>query len=107
MAEWYRLALAISTTTKADNQTDTVPLIVVAARIWGWKPLRTACCHPDPVVRLGTRLGMLGLWLGLLALARTGVHHVARFFHSAEQARGGDPTGWIGERGLAVQRVRG
>ena len=35
------------------------------------------------------------------------MHHVARFCTSVERARAGDPTGWIGVRPLAVQRVWG
>ena len=68
MAEWYRRALAIRGSTNLDNKTDTVSLIVEKARLWGWRSLRTACHHPDPVVRLGTRLGILGAWLGLLSV---------------------------------------
>lgn len=68
MAEWYRRALAIDSTTKQDNTTDRVPLVVKEARLCGWRSLRAACHHPDPVVRLGTRLGMLGAWLGMLGV---------------------------------------
>jgi hypothetical protein len=69
MAEWYRVALAICDTTGDDNKTGTIPLQVKEIHWWGYKSLRFACHHPDPVVRLGTRLGMLGVWLGVLALA--------------------------------------
>lgn len=68
MAEWYRTALNIRGTTNLDNKTDTVSLIVKEAKIWGWRSLRAACHHPNPVVRLGTRLGVLGAWLGLLGV---------------------------------------
>jgi hypothetical protein len=68
MAEWYRRALAIRGTTNEDNSTGRVPLIVSEASLWGWRSLRAACHHPDPVVRLGTRLGMLGAWLGVLGV---------------------------------------
>jgi hypothetical protein len=68
MAEWYRRALAIRAPTNRDNKTDTVLLIVKKAKIWGWRSLRAASHHPDPVVRLGTRLGVLGAWLGLLGV---------------------------------------
>lgn len=68
MAEWYRRALAIRGTTERDNQTGTVPLIVSRAKISWWGSLRAACHHPNPVVRLGTRLGVLGAWLGLLSV---------------------------------------
>lgn len=68
MAEWYRRALAIRGTTKEDDKTNTVSLIVKKAKIWGWRSLRAASHHPDLVVRLGTRLGVLGAWLGLLGV---------------------------------------
>lgn len=68
MAEWYRVALGIRYTTNRDNIRCTVPLCVKEIRCWGYNSLRFACHHPDPVVRLGTRLGILGAWLGLLAL---------------------------------------
>jgi hypothetical protein len=68
MAEWYRRALAISSTTDKDNSTGRVPLIVSEARVWGWRSLRAACHHPDPVARLGSRLGLLGAWLGVLGV---------------------------------------
>ena len=76
MGEWYRDALAIPSTTCADNVTNTVRLDVASSRIRLWSSLRAACHHPDLVVRLGTRLGMVGvclgfvgLWLGLLGLS--------------------------------------
>ena len=69
MADWYRKALAIGDTTKRDNETGTVLLRLKVIRLWGYRSLCFASHHPDPVVRLGTRLGMLGAWLGLLALA--------------------------------------
>lgn len=68
MAEWYRRAIAIRDTTNNDNETGRVPLIVKKVRIPVWRSLRAACHHPDPVVRLGTRLGILGAWLGLLGV---------------------------------------
>ena len=35
------------------------------------------------------------------------MHHVTRFCMSVERVRAGDPTGWIGVRPLAVQRIWG
>jgi hypothetical protein len=66
MAEWYRRALGINDTTELDNNTGTVQLIVTQTGLLGWRSIRAACHHPDPVVRLGTRLGLLGAWLGFL-----------------------------------------
>ena len=66
MAEWYRDALGISETTHKDNETGTVRLCVGACRFRAWCSIRAACHHPDIIVRLGTRLGLCGVWLGLL-----------------------------------------
>ena len=68
MAEWYRKALEISRTTSSNNQTDTVRLAVRPSRIPVWRSLRAACHHPDLSVRLGTRLGMVGVWLGAVGI---------------------------------------
>ncbi len=68
VGEWYRTALAIDGTTRKDNVTGRVALIVEPAKLWGWRSLRAACHHPDLVVRLGTRLGLLGAWLGVLGV---------------------------------------
>jgi hypothetical protein len=67
IAEWYRNGLGIRTSGRDD--TPKIELSIKRARLWGLKSLRAACHHPDPVVRLGTRLGVLGVWLGLVALA--------------------------------------
>ena len=68
MAEWYRRTLAISATSDQDNKTGNVSLIIKKAKIPVWRSVRAACHHPDPVVRLGTRLGILGTWLGILGV---------------------------------------
>ena len=68
MAWWYRNALGIPDTTDSENKTGKVQLIVTRAKIWCWRSLRAACHHPDPVVRLGTRLGVLGALLGLTGI---------------------------------------
>ncbi len=68
MAEWYREALRIPCTTSPDNVTDMVSLSVVSTRMPVWPSLRAACHHPDLSVRLGTRLGMVGVCLGVVGL---------------------------------------
>jgi hypothetical protein len=68
MGEWYRRVIAVSETTKRDDKTGTALLIVEKARIPLWGSLRAACHHPDPVERLGTRLGLLGAWLGVVSV---------------------------------------
>lgn len=68
MAEWYREALRIPCTTSPDNKTGTVALAFACSRLPVWGSLRAACHHPDLVVRLGTRLGMVGVCLGVVGL---------------------------------------
>lgn len=63
-SEWYRAALRV-------EKNMVIPDLIYFAcwdgNWYGW--LRAACQGPDPVVRLGTRLGVLGAWLGFIALA--------------------------------------
>ncbi len=66
ISEWYRDALGgFSTTCNSGHQ---VSLGVTRARIPGWRSLRASCHHPDIAVRLGVRLGALGIGLGLVGL---------------------------------------
>ena len=68
MAEWYREALEIPCTTSPDNETGRVRLTVARSPRPVWRSLRAACHHPDLAVRLGTRLGMVGVCLGVVGL---------------------------------------
>jgi hypothetical protein len=68
MAKWYRDALGGFKLTADDNKTGLQHLDVKEVRSWGWGPLRAACQQPDSVVRLGTRLGVVGVWLGIVGL---------------------------------------
>ncbi len=69
MSEWYRDALGGFGTTNKDNKTGKVELCVKRAKLLAWRSVRAACHHPDIVVRLGTRLGVIGLWLGIVGSA--------------------------------------
>jgi hypothetical protein len=70
MSSWYRDALGGFETTDRDDTTGRVELNVESYNRWlPWAQLRAASHHPDMAVRLGTRLGALGLWLGLLSVA--------------------------------------
>jgi hypothetical protein len=62
--EWYRDALG------GLGFGPTADLWLKAPRWWwcGTKSVRAACHHPDLAVRLGTRLGVLGAWLGLVGV---------------------------------------
>lgn len=67
MSEWYRDALGGFDTTKDDNANGKVALDIQRYRgCQSWGQLRAALQHPDIVVRLGARLGALGVGLGLL-----------------------------------------
>ena len=68
ISNWYRDALGGFNTTGKDNETGRVGLDVKPVQRWGWEALRAASHHPDIVVRLGVRLGVLGAWLGILGL---------------------------------------
>jgi hypothetical protein len=70
ISAWYRDALGgFETTCQSKKQ---VELDITPARIrveFGvWGSLRAACHQPNIAVRVGTRLGVLGAWLGLVAL---------------------------------------
>jgi hypothetical protein len=66
ISEWYRDALGGFPTTRMSG--DQVKLDITPARIPVWRSLRASCHHPDIAVRVGTRLGVLGAWLGLVSL---------------------------------------
>lgn len=66
LSEWYRNALGGFATTGISG--DHVNLDITAAKIPIWKSIRACCHHPDIAVRVGTRLGVLGAWLGLVSL---------------------------------------
>jgi hypothetical protein len=66
MSQWYRSALGVAST-PYNKKLPRLMVVECKARNWyGW--LRPSCQGPDPIVRLATRLGVLGLWLGLLGL---------------------------------------
>jgi hypothetical protein len=64
ISQWYRDALGDFETKKGQ-----VELEITPARIWGWRSIRACCHHPEIAVRVGTRLGVLGAWLGIIGLA--------------------------------------
>jgi len=67
MSQWYRDALGgIVTTTRSDGKR--VGLTIAQSKMPLWGSIRAACHHPDIVARVGTRLGVLGAWLGLIGL---------------------------------------
>jgi hypothetical protein len=105
ISEWYRNALGGFPTDyqkKFDNRE--IPNIkvydVIKGHFWQfrgplwqwWWAVRAACHHPDLAVRLGTRLGVLGTWLGLVAT----VDLIWKMFHPLlRKIAGGLLPGWI------------
>lgn len=81
VSEWYRNALGGFDTTanrewanrmaaaEADKISATTLIGVRRLRVPGWRYLRVANHHPDMAVRVGTRLGVLGAWLGVVGTA--------------------------------------
>jgi hypothetical protein len=66
LSEWYRNALGGFATSSMSG--DQVKLEITTAQIPVLRSLRACCHHPDIAVRVGTRLGVLGTWLGLVGL---------------------------------------
>jgi hypothetical protein len=60
--DWYRSALGIPSSHEKVN------LEIVQHSSPFWAALRSGSQHPNPTVRLGNRLGVLGTWLGLSGL---------------------------------------
>lgn len=58
---WYRRALGYPTVGHPHTFTITKPLFSM------WADLRASCQHPEPGVRIATRVGLLGAWLGVAA----------------------------------------
>ena len=56
--DWYRDALNIKAAHK-------VPLEIKSLGDYPWYAVRAGCQNPDPMVRIATRLGVLGAWLGI------------------------------------------
>ena len=75
ISEWYRNALGGFPSTYSKNGTSIrlsivpdKPLKWWSAPVLWWWGLRAACHNPDIVARVGTRLGILGAWLGVIGL---------------------------------------
>ena len=73
--DWYRSALGIG------RSHGKVQLQIVQSTNPFWAALRAGSQHPNPGVRLGNRLGMLGTWLGLSGIAfPVGEHYLKDCF---------------------------
>jgi len=84
MSEWYRAALgAFETTERSCGKR--IRLTITQPRLPLWGTIRAACHHPDIVARIGTRLGVLGAWLGLTGL-------VPPILISSRDLKGDDPA---------------
>jgi hypothetical protein len=86
MSEWYRNALGGFATTRRSGKT--VRLRITRASVPWFCDLRAACDHPSVSVRLGVRLGVLGVWLGGIALTPVVLDEFAiNAAHGAESER--------------------
>lgn len=66
ISDWYRKALGdFGTTWKTGERQK---LAISKPRCALWADLRAACQHPEPGVRVATRVAILGTWLGVTAL---------------------------------------
>jgi len=66
ISDWYRKALGdFGTTWKSGERQK---LAISKPRCALWADLRAACQHPEPGVRVATRVAILGTWLGVTAL---------------------------------------
>lgn len=66
IGEWYRNHLGIPDSTHRTKKK--ARLVIEPQAVPVWAELRVAAHHPDPMVRLATRLGVLGAWLGVLGI---------------------------------------
>jgi hypothetical protein len=66
ISDWYRNALGgFDTTHHSGND---MRLEIKKLHFLGWRQVRCACHHPDAIARIGTRLGVVGVWLGIIGL---------------------------------------
>jgi hypothetical protein len=66
MNEWYRRALGGFETTQRGGGHQKLDFDEPWALWWG--DLRAACQHPEPGVRVSTKIAILSTWLGVTAL---------------------------------------
>lgn len=66
ISKWYRRALGDFETTKRGGGHQKLSFDEPCAR-W-WRDLRAACQHPEPGMRVATKIAVLGAWLGVTAL---------------------------------------
>ena len=67
--QWYRDLLGGFETSERSGCG--VELAITPSKLPVWGAVRAACQHPDIVARVGVRLGLLAVWLGLVALVPT------------------------------------
>jgi hypothetical protein len=62
IGDWYRSALDLG------EPGTRVDLVVDFPKLSAWAILKAGCHHPDPNVRLSTKLGIIGVWLGIAGI---------------------------------------
>ncbi|MFZ3342477.1 MAG: hypothetical protein WA609_16010 [Terriglobales bacterium] len=66
ISDWYRHALGGFDTFA---RSETLQTLCFDQPYWAWwRDLRAACQHPEPGVRVATRVSILGAWLGVTGL---------------------------------------
>jgi hypothetical protein len=70
ISEWYRDALGGLDARKE------VMLHISKLKVPIWRELRAACHHPDLIARIGTRLGVLGAWLGVIGVTAPALEYL-------------------------------
>jgi len=100
MGDWYRRALGIRDSTPCDEKSGKIKLHVEEVEFCGCATLFAACHSPDATVRLATRLGTLGVGLGVLALAdpllKVG-EHIAKHDGRLQWLKDDLPASWTTE----------
>jgi hypothetical protein len=66
LSDWYRKGLGGFKTTARSGGVQSLKICKPWCSLWA--DLRAACQHPEPGVRVGTRVAILGTWLGVTAL---------------------------------------
>ncbi len=107
ISEWYRDALGGFAPSKSGEQ---VKLDITQAQIPVWRSLRACCHHPHIAVRVGTRLGVLSAWLGLIGLGAallelTAIKGGCRVSSLIAVAVVGAIIGWLACRGVEPPNV--
>jgi len=68
ISQWYRKALGMGGSETAARGGSDPKLCFDEPWFRWWRDLRAACQHPEPGIRVATKIAILGTWLGVTAL---------------------------------------